>query len=206
MNTTPVAFFDFDGTLTKSDTLLPFLKFVIGRPSFYIKLTKVSPVLIAYIAGVLRNDVAKEIVLQSFLSGYSLQELNEFGKRFSSEVIPKMLRAEGIDRLLWHKSQGHDCVLVSASLDVYLRYWARSFGFSGLLSTSLVFSSDGVTCGNLKGKNCYGDEKLRRVKEWLSDRCPSLIYAYGDTKGDMPLIKFSNNGWIWKKGRFVRIV
>ncbi|WP_257292907.1 haloacid dehalogenase-like hydrolase, partial [Endozoicomonas sp. ONNA1] len=54
-----VAFFDFDGTLTTGDTLMPFLKYVLGRRKYYAKLFLVSPILVAYFAKVLRNDIAK---------------------------------------------------------------------------------------------------------------------------------------------------
>ena len=71
----PMAFFDFDGTLTQGDTLMPFLRFMVGSPAYYAKLTWLGPVLAAYYTGLLRNDIAKQIVLKRYLAGYFAAEL-----------------------------------------------------------------------------------------------------------------------------------
>src|SRR5690606_38030685 len=160
-NARPVAFFDFDGTLTTGDTLMPFLKFVVGTPTYYAKLALVSPVLAAYFAKLLRNDIAKQIVLKQYLAGYHIDDLFERGQRFSDEMIPTMLRPEGMERLRWHQEQGHECVLVSASMDVYLNAWARREGFSEVICTALEKDDSGYVSGRIQGENCHGEEKVR---------------------------------------------
>jgi phosphatidylglycerophosphatase C len=195
--TTTVAFFDFDGTLTAGDTLMPFLKFVVGRPKYYAKLFLISPVLVAYFAKLIPNDVAKEIVLKQYLAGYNIDELCALGKRFSEEVIPHMLRPEGMERLRWHQNQGHDCVLVSASMDVYLDSWSNNNGFKAAITTQLQ-NVAGVVNGKILNENCYGDEKVRQIKLWLNGRKTLKTYAYGDTSGDLPMLLAVNSGWMLK--------
>ncbi|SDK79461.1 HAD-superfamily subfamily IB hydrolase, TIGR01490 [Franzmannia pantelleriensis] len=199
-----VAFFDFDGTLTTGDTLMPFLQFVVGKPIYYAKLFLLSPVFVVYFAKLLRNDVAKQIVLKKYLSGYHVDDLFKLGERFSEEVIPTMLRPEGMERLSWHQEQGHDCVLVSASLDVYLKYWAKENGFQSALTTCLS-SKEGVVSGNLLGNNCYGDEKVVRVSEWIRCRSTRITYYYGDAQADIPMAKKSDYGFIWNGKVFLRV-
>lgn len=194
----PIAFFDFDGTLTTSDTLMPFLKFVVGAPKYYAKLALVSPVLMAYFAKLLRNDIAKQIVLKQYLAGYHIDELRQLGQRFSEEIIPTMLRPEGMEKLRWHQEQGHDCVLVSASLDIYLNTWASKSKFIDVLCTSLETRKDLYVTGKINGGNCYGEEKLKRIHIWQKKRNCSETYAYGDTSGDLPMIQFAMYGYIWK--------
>ena len=46
-----VAAFDFDGTLTHRDTLLPFLLHVAGPVKFLIKMVIVAPILLGYALG-----------------------------------------------------------------------------------------------------------------------------------------------------------
>lgn len=188
--TKSMAFFDFDGTLTTGDTLMPFLKFVVGKPVYYIKLLMISPVLVAYFLKLLRNDVAKQWVLKWYLSGYELDTLFALGEDFSRKVIPKMLRPEGMERFRWHQGQGHECILVSASLDVYLASWSVSSGFDALLCSQLE-SNSGVVSGNLHGDNCFGEEKVVRIKEWLAGRKPEETFAYGDSSGDMPMLRLA---------------
>ena len=202
MNHVPVAFFDFDGTLTNGDSLLPYLKYLVGGPKFYLNLIILSPVLVAYAAGVLRNDVAKQILLKKFLAGFNIKDLERVGREFGSHVIPSMLRPEGMSRLIWHKENGHHCVLVSASLDVYLKHWAMTVGFDGLICSGLEVSDDGFVSGKLFGKNCYGHEKVNRIKKWLAGRIPITTYAYGDTRGDIPMIEFADRGWMRDRNSF----
>ncbi|MBB3189400.1 HAD-IB family hydrolase [Halomonas cerina] len=195
----PVAFFDFDGTLTRGDTLMPFLKHVVGSRVYYAKLVRLSPVLAGYCIKLMRNDVAKQIVLERYLTGYTLEELSIWGKTFSEEIIPTMIRKEGITRLRWHQSQGHDCVLVSASLDSYLRHWAQGQGFTASITSSLAGDAAGIVQGKVEGRNCYGEEKATRVRAWLESRRPQCSYAYGDSVGDLPLLSLADHGFLWSR-------
>ena len=206
-DTRPVAFFDFDGTLTTGDTLMPFLKYVVGAPTYYAKLVLLSPVLAAYFAKLLRNDIAKQIMLKSYLAGYHIDKLFELGQRFSEEIIPTMLRPEGMERLRWHQEHGHECVLVSASLDVYLNAWAEPTQFSEVICTSLQENNNRRASGKIGGKNCYGEEKLVRIQKWESKISQTKRYAYGDTSGDIPMLIYVDYGYLWnnKEKRFVAI-
>ena len=188
-NTTPVAFFDFDGTLTTCDTLMPFLKFVVGRPKYYWNLLLVSPVLIGYFLKLVRNDIAKEAVLKRYLAGYHIDELFSLGERFSKDVIPTLLRPEGMERLKWHQEQGHDCVLVSASFDIWLQHIGHNFNLTYVISSKL-YNNLKIVNGEIQGFNCYGKEKENRIKAWinLENRKPIFTYAYGDSIGDREML------------------
>jgi phosphatidylglycerophosphatase C len=115
-----IAFFDFDGTLTHGDSLMPFLRMVRGTPRFMLDILAASPYLAAYTLRIMRNNVAKEALLQQAIRGLSIEFLRERGVLFSKNFIPTILREDVCSRLRNHQKQGHCCVLVSASLDVYL--------------------------------------------------------------------------------------
>lgn len=201
-NARPVAFFDFDGTLTTGDTLMPFLKFVVGTPTYYAKLALVSPVLAAYFAKLLRNDIAKQIVLKQYLAGYHIDDLFERGQRFSDEVIPTMLRPEGMERLRWHQEQGHECVLVSASMDVYLNVWARREGFSEVICTALEKDDSGHVSGSIQGENCHGETKREKLMQYLAGRNAQCTYGYGDSSGDDAMLTATDRGFRWNGTSF----
>jgi HAD superfamily phosphoserine phosphatase-like hydrolase len=87
-------------------------------------------------------------------------------------------------------------VLVSASPDVYLRDWAAAHGVADVLCTALEHDAGGRMTGRLQGRNCYGEEKVRRIRAWLQDRAiPARTYAYGDTRGDLPMLHFVDEGY-----------
>jgi len=202
VNDTPVAFFDFDGTLTTCDTLMPFLKFVVGKPKYYWNLFLLSPVLLGYFLKLIRNDIAKETVLKRYLAGYPVAELFALGVRFSNEIVPAMLRPEGIQRLRWHQEQGHDCVLVSASFDIWLKSVGENLNLSHVISSKL-YTRSGTVDGRIKGLNCHGKEKVARIKAWLimANRKPSVTYAYGDSSGDTEMLSIVDESFFIKSGK-----
>lgn len=203
-DTRPIAYFDFDGTLTTGDTLMPFLKYVVGAPAYYANLATISPILIAYVTKLLLNDTAKQIVLKQYLAGYHIDELFEYGQRFSEEVIPSMLRPEGMERLRWHQAQKHECVLVSASMNFYLDPWAKREQLSHVICTTLEKEDSGYVSGKISNQNCHGQEKKKRIIEWQANKNPLETYAYGDTIGDLPMLNLVRHGRMWcnKKNLF----
>lgn len=195
-----VAFFDFDGTLTRRDTLMPFLKYLSGPARYYSKLLKLSPLLAGYFAKLVRNDLAKQCVLREYLAGMPVIALRAHGQAFNRSLLPSILRKQGMERLRWHKDQGHTCVLVSASLDVYLEDWGHSQGFHDVICSGLEVDDRECVTGNLAGVNCHGAEKVRRVKAWLAENdFLGTAYSYGDSSADIPLLRFVDNGHIWNR-------
>lgn len=196
-----VALFDFDGTLTSRDSLLPFLKMTRGSLCFGLAMLKVFPVLVGYALKLVQNNVAKELLLINTIGGMSSVVLNTFGEEFAQHIIPAMLRKDMQERLIEHQMKGHCCILVSASLDVYLVPWAKLVGFDYCISTSLEVSAEGVVTGRLNGGNCYGDEKVRRIEQLFSKiGLPSRVYAYGDSDGDVPMIEMADEGYWVRNG------
>lgn len=179
---------------------MPFLKFLTGAPIYYTKLSLLSPILAGYFIKIVARDVAKQAVLREYLKGYDIDHLFSRGKQFSHVNVRGLLRPEGMDRLKWHQDQGHSCVLVSASLDIYLQEWAHVNGFEGVLCSSLEKNANSRVSGNLDGLNCYGEEKVRRVSLWLEEKPCYETYAYGDSVGDIPLLNQVDYGYLWRGG------
>ena len=183
-----VAAFDFDGTLTRRETLLPFLLHTLGAAAVARHALMLSPTLAGYALHLIRNDVAKERVFIQCLAGMSMNELQQQGERFAANVLPDLLRDTAIRRLEWHKQQGHRCVVISASLELYVRPWAFKAGFDDVIATRLEMRADGSITGRLSGANCFGIEKVRRLEMLLGSREGYILYAYGDSRGDKELL------------------
>lgn len=194
-NKSVIAAFDFDGTITTRDTLIPFLFRSFGAARFLGYMIRSGPTLIGYAIRMLPNDVAKERLLVNFLQGVGKQKLESWGNTFAHEVIPGMLRKRAMNRLKWHQAQGHLCVIISASLDVYLKPWADSVGIENVLCTSLEVDDSGKLTGRLATANCYGAEKRRRLLQWLGDSSRYCIYAYGDSRGDRELLEMADHSF-----------
>lgn len=192
-----VAAFDFDGTLTYRDTLLSFLLFSAGIFRTCVRLLPLVPVFIAYLLGRSSRQATKERVLTAFFKGMPIEQLGDFGKRFALKRLNSHVKPEALRRFHWHKEQGHRCILVSATLDVYLRPWTEAMGFDEVLC-SIVEVSDGCVTGRLDGLNCWGPEKTRRMDELLGPRSGYQLYAYGDSRGDQEMLSSADHAYFRK--------
>lgn len=186
-----VAAFDFDGTLTRRDTLLPFLLHTLGAAALARRAFALVPVLAGYGLGRVSNGAAKERVLVRCIGGMRADELQRQAERFAAEVVPGLLRNETMRRLDWHRQRGHRCVVVSASLELYVGPWARRAGFDDIVATRLE-AQDATVSGRLFGANCYGAEKVARLERLLGDRNGYRLYAYGDSRGDRELLAYAD--------------
>ena len=89
-----IAFFDFDGTITKKDTLLEFIKFTKGSFGFYLGFLLNLPYLFAYKLKIISNQSAKEKVLRFFFHGIAIEEFNRRCQEFAEQVVPKLVRTK----------------------------------------------------------------------------------------------------------------
>ena len=78
-------------------------------------------------------------------------------------------------------------MLASASLEVVLEPLRSVMGFDAVLGTRLEFRH-GVATGRFLGPPCWGLEKIRRVREVLEPWGGVILHAYGDSRGDGPLL------------------
>jgi phosphatidylglycerophosphatase C len=197
-----LALFDFDGTLTRGDSLLPFLKAAAGPIGFAKALALASPWLAGYGLKLVRNDFAKQKLLASALGGMGAERLAELGRVFARDKVPGMLREDMKAVLRQRRDEGYNCVLVSASLDLYLKPWAQEEQFVAVLCSQLSYDAKGRATGKLLGTNCYGEEKVRRIEDWLQSReRPRHIVAYGDTPGDGPMLALADQAFWVRRDR-----
>ncbi len=196
----PVAAFDFDGTISERDSLRPFLTIVCGRRPLYRELALRSPVLAATLAGWGDRDAEKARLVGRLLAGRPAQPVREAGVKYAQQMVGgDALRPEMLEKLDWHQRHGHEIVIVSASLDVYLEPLAPLLGVDKVLCTRLGVDPEGRLTGELEGGNVRGPEKARRFREWLGPGEVEL-WAYGDSAGDRELLAEADHP-VWMHGK-----
>jgi HAD superfamily hydrolase (TIGR01490 family) len=185
-----IAFFDFDGTITTDDSLIKFIRYAVGDFKFAWGMLILSPMLITYKLKLLPNYKAKQWMLSYFFKGMDEQMFKNLAEEFSLSHIDNMLRPKAMGKIAWHKDRGHKVVVVSASMECWLKPWCDKNGLD-IIATKLEIKNSTVT-GKLQTKNCYGSEKLVRVKEAYNlDDCDH-IYVYGDSRGDRELLNLAH--------------
>lgn len=185
-----LALFDFDGTITTRDTFSKFLIYLMSPVRLIMEALILGPIYLAYSIKLLSNNFAKGFALKRVLQGYTDQQLRQMGIKFYHERCSKLLRAHAIQRIKWHKDQGHQVVLVSASVDYWLKPFADEYELD--LICTQVKVNDGICLGELDGMNCFGPEKVRRVSEVYDLNTFDQIYAYGDTRGDKEMLEMAD--------------
>lgn len=185
-----IAFFDFDGTITTDDSLLKFIRFVVGNRRFIVGLISLFPMLVLYKLKFIANYKAKQYLLTWYFKDMREDDFLKVANEYSLNHIDKILRLKAIERLNWHKKQQHKIVIVSASIDCWLRPWCEKNDLE-LIATKLEIK-DGFVTGNLLTKNCFGQEKVNRIKEIYDLKDFDYIYAYGDSSGDKEMLSIAN--------------
>lgn len=189
----PIAFFDFDGTITTKDTLLEIFKYRHGKLKFYLGFLLSSPYLVAYKAGIISNQLAKEKTLKLFFGGMKAEVFNAFCEEFATNVIPSLLRQKALKEIDLLKQAGAEVVIVSASPENWLQPWCATLNLK-LLATQLEVNNDKIT-GRIKGNNCHGEEKVRRIREAYNLADYTTVYCYGDTSGDKPMLAMATHAF-----------
>jgi phosphatidylglycerophosphatase C len=182
--------FDFDGTLTDKDSFIAFLRATNSAIKFFTGFVLLSPVLILYKLGVIPNWKAKQIVIRFFYSGMEAEKFFHLGKMFSEKNISMLVKENAIAKLREHIAAGNTVVVVTASLEPYMTEWCRREGVT-LIATRLEVAGNKIT-GNYNGSNCYGAEKVKRIRESFSLDDFEKIIAYGDSNGDKEMLELAD--------------
>ena len=189
--------FDFDGTLTTRDTLIAFIRYAKGTGAFVLGFLRHAHLLVLMKLGLYPNWKAKQKVFSYFFKGMSLGDFDTLCQRFAADNH-QLLRPEGVRMLEQARTAGADIVIVSASID----NWVKPFFTSPdsladnlpqitVLGTQIEIADRKLT-GRFLTKNCYGPEKVNRILDLYQDRCAYHLTAYGDSRGDKELLAFAD--------------
>lgn len=188
-----IAFFDFDGTITTKDTLLEFIKFNKGQFLFYLGFLLYSPYLVAYKLRIISNQFAKEKILRFFFKNTPAEHFAHQCDQFYKKTLPGLLRSKAVDEIRRLQRNGSIVVIVSASPENWIYQWALQMQVE-LLASKLEIK-DGKITGRIIGKNCHGEEKVRRITEMYNLSEYKVIAAYGDSNGDKPMLNLAVTGF-----------
>jgi HAD superfamily hydrolase (TIGR01490 family) len=179
--------FDFDGTLTTRDTLLMFILDAKGIRAFIRGFLYRLPLIIMMKLRLYPNYQAKQKVFSYFFRGMSLDTFNSLCLHFA-EKNRHLLRSQAVETLKQAQADGAEVLIISASID----NWVQPFFPDVKVLGTQIEVEDGQLTGRFKTKNCYGQEKVNRIKELYPHREEYHLTAYGDSNGDHELLAFAD--------------
>ena len=177
-----VAVFDLDGTITRLDTLWPYLR---GweqrhpRPGFW-------PRVVAAVALFpIERDRGrlKSRLIRIAMGGAGRPEVSAWSATFVASLGEAELCPGALAQIARHHAAGDRLVLLSASVDLYVPDIGRRFAFDETICTEVAWSGDHLD-GRLASENRRASGK-RRCIEALRTRHPGArIVAYGNARSD----------------------
>ncbi len=184
--------FDFDGTLTTRDTLIDFIRFARGTSWLVRCLLLLLPRIVFMKLGIVDNGQTKQRLFAMCFKDMPTADFDELCHRFAAESqnLKRQATWSVMERAM---ANGTPVFVVSASVD----NWVSPF-FSGSVTVigTKVESENGRLTGRFLTPNCYGAEKVRRLKETLpclvSDRSHYYVIAYGDSRGDKEMFAYAD--------------
>jgi phosphatidylglycerophosphatase C len=179
-----LAIFDLDGTITRRDTLLPFLwcyaRGHLGR------LPRVILALPAALRFLIDRDRGrfKGTLIHAVMGGATVAQVEAVADAFVPQLLRHGVHSEALRALQRHRSEGARCVLLSASTDLYVPRLGAALGFDQVVCTPVRWLGNRLD-GHLAGPNRRGEEKRRCVAELLAHWRPEYSTAYGNAASDL---------------------
>lgn len=188
-----IAIYDLDGTLLSGSTFTPFLIFAATRlaPWRLALLPVWVGLMIAHKLGLLDRTMLKHRGMRLMLGCPRPERLAEIAGVFARARLGRLY--PGARRMLEQDARdGQVRVIATAAYSLYAELIADGLEVEHLVAT--CWSAEGVP-----SPNCYGPEKLKRVKAWLAeqgiDRTWAEVRVVSDSFADAPLLDWADEAW-----------
>lgn len=171
--------YDFDNTIYKGDSSKAFFIYCLKRKkTIILDVIPISFVLFLYLI----KAVKKEKFKSSFFRFLKRIDGKRYTEDFWEDNSYKIKE--------FYKKQHDDSdIVISASPFFLLEPIAKKYNFK-LIATDMDIKS-----GTISGNNCYGEEKVVRLKELGIDKCNKF---YSDSLSDTPCSKLAKQSYIVK--------
>jgi phosphatidylglycerophosphatase C len=183
-----LALFDFDGTISTRDTTWDFIFRTCGKRRALSGIIRLVPVSMAYSMKRIQHHDAKQAVIRYYFRDWDKEAFIKAARSYARHVVPSIIRPEALNRIKWHQDQGHTVAVVTGSLDILLSDWCSGLGLD-LIATGLDLESAQI---GLSTRNCFKEEKARRIREKYALESFDCIHAYGDSSGDREMLALAD--------------
>lgn len=194
---------DFDGTITRRDTLGMFGRFVAGRRRYLRAVLKASPWLAGWKMGLVDHSKAREHLFSNLFRGMRAEDFERYGRMFADR-LEHVVRKKSMRVIKGERGAGDILVIVSASMGAWIRPWASRHGIDEVICSEPEIDERGLLTGRFATPNCYGAEKRRRFLERFPDREDYELTAYGDSAGDREMLEEADHP-VWVRSRGSRM-
>ncbi|MHA7965087.1 HAD family hydrolase [Paenibacillus sp. CAU 1782] len=190
MNRTKMAIFDIDKTIISIDSMFEFVGYSLKRyPALWWRLPVIALHTVLFKAGMM----SVERVKGSYFKGIESMTEDDLEHFFYTRLKSAMFLEASLE-MEKRKQEGCHVLLVTASPHAYMKYFEQLPWVDYVIGTELVSRVDGngYTC-KVKGVNCKGEEKVRRIQSYLKEQEMVIDYdqsfSYSDSLSDLPVME-----------------
>jgi HAD superfamily hydrolase (TIGR01490 family) len=189
---TAAAFFDVDGTLTRTTILDPLIWYQrarLSRPRFALWAAGLIAQVPYYLWIDQRSRSRFNVVFYRRYTGLNAAELRDWHRKTFADNLRRAIFPAALECVAEHRRQGHRVVLVTGALDFVMRPLAEFVQADDLIALSLA-EREGVFTGELNGPPIADERKAALVREYAQRHGIDLAqsFAYGNSLGDAPMI------------------
>jgi len=206
-----LAIFDIDYTITKKETLMEFFKYAIKNDKRNIRfLPRAIFCGSMYKLKIYDERKVKEKFLK-FIDGIKEKDLEILVKNFYNSKLKTILYEDALNMIKKLKNEGYDIYLISASPEFYVNEFYNIKEVDKIIGTRFNFAN-GIFLRKMEGYNCKGEEKVRRLKEFLKGEKIEVdfkeSYMFSDSLSDKPLLDLVGKPYLinYKKNHTIEIL
>jgi HAD superfamily hydrolase (TIGR01490 family) len=191
-----LAVFDLDGTITRHDTLVPYVAgFLRRRPWRWLGALLMLPWALLFALGLADHGTLKAHFIRFTLGGCRRGELADYTERFVARLLEHGVFAEALTRIAAHRNGADRLVLMSASTDLYVPVIARLLKFDEVICTGVRWDGDTLR-GDLTTPNRRGHEKTRCLQALQAQHAGIAAVAYGNARSDLEHLRLAQQGYL----------
>ena len=185
-----LVFFDMDDTLLAGDAEAAWAKYMAENglmkdEGFKEKIRKFDE---DYRRGELDFSVYTEFLLAP-IKGMTVEEVEDIVKPFCVTIVEEF--KDSTSKGLLEKHTMDECLITSGTLTFIVKEVASLLGIETFFGTDPEVK-EGCYTGKVLGKPNFGQEKVRKIENWLGNRSLIETVAYSDSINDLPLLNFSS--------------
>lgn len=179
--------YDFDNTIYNGDTNKDILLYSFKKHPFKVikALNKTKKLERDYKRGLITFERVKEAML-SFL--FEIDDLNGYIEKFVSSHMKNIKP--------WYLSRKTDYdIVISASYELWIIPFCKKLGIKYVLATKT--DKD----GHIIGKNCKGEEKVKRLASTIPNA--QIITSYSDSESDLPILNLAKTAYVVEGNKLI---
>ncbi|MEJ2898558.1 HAD-IB family phosphatase [Acinetobacter sp. NS-4] len=185
-----LALFDFDGTLCTKDSFTGFIFYALSKRHIVKQGIKILPWIQAYYLNAYPAHAMRSKLFRAMFSNANAPKLQQSAQEYAASLM-NQLNHLLLKQLKQHQALGDDVVLVSASVDVYLKHVCT------LLNIDLICTQteqvNEVYTGQYTTPDCSSEQKRQRILEKYHLDDYAVIYAYGNSREDDEMLAMANH-------------